>query len=351
MYPVDAPMGWCSSAGCASDRSGEFITPSYPGGRTTRLDGPTVRREAHRGRRQFPEGRVLGDVRADLFDRSVLSTHGLADSDRSTNSELRLQRVPELSEIPGIARQARKAWGLRPKTKLDLRRVCDRLDIEVSVVPMEVPDGGAQGFLIPKPVGFLIEVDPEPREGWQSVAPSLRRQLARHRERFLVAHELAHTLFYEESSTGPRRVVFNSTHQETFCDELARALLVPADASAELPFQPESVVEIQHRFDVSMEVALRSLVEAHREAGVAWLLVQGEAEMQIQWSSVEHRPTPRIVRALRSLASKAAREGCSRATLPAPGSRARAQYLPRRKQVIVTSRPSGNEPHGRLAPS
>jgi hypothetical protein len=206
------------------------------------------------------------------------------------------------------------------------------------VLSMGVPDGGAQGFLIPKVNGrrFRIEVDPEPAAGWESVAPNLRKSLARHRTRFLVAHELAHTFFFADGPTGPERVVFDSPGQETFCDELARALLVPHEAAVELPFTPEGVVELQRRFDVSMEVALRSAVAAHGETGVAWLLLQRDEETLVQWTSADRRLTSRALRALRRLAGRASRNGQAEADLMTPNHLAHALYLPRRKQVIVT---------------
>src|SRR5258707_15470842 len=130
------------------------------------------------------------------------------------HQEIRLGQVPEPSEVPDIARRARKAWELRPRAKLDLRRICGNLGIEVSVVSLEVPEGGAQGFLIPRPGGFLVEIDPEPRGGGQSGPPPLPSQLGRPRKRFLIAPQLAHTLFYEDHPTGPRPLVPGSPRQD-----------------------------------------------------------------------------------------------------------------------------------------
>ncbi len=268
----------------------------------------------------------------------MASTHLPTRPRNTEHQEIRLGQVPEPSEVPDIARRARKAWELRPRAKLDLRRICGNLGIEVSVVSLEVPEGGAQGFLIPRPGGFLVEIDPEPRGGWQSVPPSLRSQLERHRKRFLIAHELTHTLFYEDHPTGPRRLVPDSPRQESFCDELARTLLVPLDAAAELPFDPQSAVEIQRRFDVSMEVALRGLVAAHRDAGAAWLLLQESDETLVQWTSADRRLTAQAMRGLRGLANRATKDGHSDAALLAPGAHAWARYLPGRAQVIVTCR-------------
>ena len=250
----------------------------------------------------------------------------------------RFEYVPELGEVPGIARTIRKAWGATPAGRLDPERICAYLGIEVSVLSLGVPDGGAQGFLIPKATGrFRIEVDPEPRGGWQSVSAGLRRSLERHRKRFLITHELAHTLFYENGPKGPKRLLFDSPEQETFCDEMARALLVPDEIANELPFTPDGVLKIQRRFDVSMEIAMRSLVAAaHTEPGIAWLLLQHPDETLIQWTSADRSLTSRALRTLRTLAVRASRNGRADASLISPNQHASALYLPRREQVIVT---------------
>jgi hypothetical protein len=204
---------------------------------------------------------------------------------------------------------------------------------------MGVPDGGAQGFLVPQEEGgFRIEVDPEPAGGWKSVAPGLRRSLERHRKRFLVAHELAHTLFFEAGPQGPRRLVLDGARQEEFCDEFARALLVPEEIAAQLPFAPESVVELQRRFDVSIELALRGLAAAHD--GIGWLLVQREDKTLIQWDSAGPNRTARSLGALRKLARRAA-QTAGEVTMPlGRDGYGRALHLTGREQAIVTWRRS-----------
>lgn len=251
---------------------------------------------------------------------------------------LRLNRVPPLGEVADVAREARRAWGLHQASRLDLDRICDRLGIEVSVLSMGAPGGGMQGLLIPRRGGgFRIEVDPEPTNGWESVAPPLYETLKRHRKRFLIAHELAHTLFFEDRyADRPRRVVFDSPQQEIFCDELARALLVPRCAAASLPFDPEGVVALQHRFDVSMEVALRSAVATHEDAEAAWLLLRHDEKMLVQWSSMDRRFTARALHALRRLAAVASRDRHAEATLNTGKMHAQALYLSHREQVVVT---------------
>lgn len=247
-----------------------------------------------------------------------------------------LDHVPKLEQAPHIAGQVRRAWGVTPTSRLHLGQICDHLGIKVREVSLDVPRGGAQAFLIPNSSGnFTIEVDPEPAGGWPSVARSLRSSLARHRRRFLVAHELAHTLFYEQTSSGARRLVSNSDTQEEFCDELARNLLVPQQAVVTLPFSPSGVIKAQRRFDVSMEVALRSLVSAHGSR-IAWLLLQRDREPQVQWTSARGNVTSECLHALKTLAKHAVRAGFASASLLSTGVRAEALYLRKREQVVVT---------------
>jgi hypothetical protein len=251
--------------------------------------------------------------------------------------------VPEATEIPAVAREARRAWGVGASSRFDVSRVCKRLGVDVSIVSLGVPEGGAQGFLLPRADGrFLIEVDPEPRSGWDAVSPHLRGSLKRHRERFLIAHELAHTLFYEDSPSGPQRMAFDSLRQEVFCDEMARALLVPPEVARTTPFTPEGVVKIQRRFDVSMELALRGIVSARNETGAAWLLLRRGEETLIQWTSATRSLTSRALGSLRKLAARAAQDRRTVAGIIAPKRRAHALYLPRRNQVIVTWQHCGN---------
>lgn len=253
--------------------------------------------------------------------------------------DVRLDHVPPLGAVADVASEVRRSWGLRPTSRLNLDRVCARLRIEVSVVSMGVPSGGAQGFLIPTlEGGFRIEVDPEPARGWDSVAAPLRKPVARHRTRFLIAHELSHILFFEPSPRGPRRLVPDGPRQERFCDELARALLVPPQAAAETGFTPEAVVSLQRHFDVSMEVALRSVAQTAEDhgKGVAWLLLHRRGEVLVQWTSADRQLTAGALRHLRRLSGVAAERGRAEGRVAEGDRPAHALYLPGREQVIVT---------------
>jgi hypothetical protein len=248
-----------------------------------------------------------------------------------------LKRVPDPGHAAEIASTLRRACGLRQTSRLDLDRLCRCLDVEISVAGLDVPGGGAQGFLMPKPNGgFRIEVDPEPRRGWRGVPPTIRKTLARHRKRFLVAHEVAHTLFYENGPEGPRRRVYDSEPQEQFCDELARTLLVPTAASITLPFTPGGIVEAQRRFDVSMQVAVRGMVAARPKDRTAWLLLQRGDQTLVQWGPTDRHLTRRLLGELRKLVAHAFDSGAAEAPLREVHRRAHALHLPDREQVVVT---------------
>jgi Zn-dependent peptidase ImmA (M78 family) len=96
----------------------------------------------------------------------------------------------------------------------------------------------------------------------------MQENLRRHRVRFRVAHELAHTLFYWRRGDRPQRHLLDSASQERFCDAFSRALLVPPAVVARMPVNARTIMDLQEIFDVSLEVAARSLATAHPGAFV-----------------------------------------------------------------------------------
>jgi hypothetical protein len=192
--------------------------------------------------------------------------------------------------------------------------------------------GGDEGLLLPAPDGqFDLWVDPTPRGGWESVPAHLRESLRRHRTRFRVAHEMAHSLFFERGHGTPRRRQRNSVRQEQFCDAFASALLVPPPAARRAPPSPDAVIGLQRRFDVSMELAARALADVHPSARVLVLYWATGAEIgaptaRVQWQSSATRGD-RMMESLIAQAVRAPR------TVSVAGQSAR--YLPRRRQLIV----------------
>lgn len=250
-----------------------------------------------------------------------------------------LDHVPAPDEVAGLAARLRQAWGVAPGARLAVEEICAHFGIKVEERSLGGRRGGTQGLLLPERRGFSIEIDPEPRGGWSGVAPAQRHLLRRHRSRFLLCHELAHTLFYRCDRNGPQRLVLDSAAQETFCDELARSLLVPGEAARALPFRPAAIVRLQRHFDVSMEVAIRSAVAAHSQRGAAWLLLRRGESTLVQWTSADRSLTARVLAGLRSLVESAAGSSSGRARSTIPSLRAEALFLPCRCQAIVTSTP------------
>jgi len=186
---------------------------------------------------------------------------------------------------------------------------------------------------------FYLRVDPKPAAGWEGVAPSAQETIARHRLRFRVGHELGHTFYYErQKGEGPRRAQRWSSGEEEWCDEFARSLLVPASVAETLPATADSVFRLQRRFDVSLEVAARSLARSHTQAKVAlWFWPADAADPQEsllrQWVSCE---APALRRWRQSaLISRALAEGGSEGPLERLSATARCGR--RRRQVVLVA--------------
>lgn len=113
----------------------------------------------------------------------------------------------------------------------------------------------------------------------------MREQLRRHRFRFRLAHELAHTLFFWRRGGRPQRHLLDSASQERFCDTFSRALLVPPDVAKRLPIRSDAVVYLQEAFDVSLEVAARALAIAHPSAFIGLWFASADGQLQLQWAS------------------------------------------------------------------
>jgi hypothetical protein len=148
--------------------------------------------------------------------------------------------------------------------------------------------GGPQALLIPRDTdGFDIAVDPTPMT-WVEMDPGLRAALLRHRQRFLVAHELAHSLFFDDCAEGrPCRSRPSTAREEEFCDEFARWLLLPHRVVRSEPTEAASVFRLQRTFDVSVQLAARALHEAHeRRPWIAIAVHRGVgkcADWKLQW--------------------------------------------------------------------
>jgi len=176
--------------------------------------------------------------------------------------------VPPLREATTLAGAVRTAvQGLRKASQpiLDLARLAELGGFDIEERELSARRGMQEAMLIPrKPDRFVICVDPEPPGGWAKVDAGVQAPLRRHRMRFRIAHEIGHSFFYSRSGTEPERCVGDSELQEAFCDEFARALLVPEQITARSRVTAAAVWRVHRRFDVSVEVAARALAASWR---------------------------------------------------------------------------------------
>ena len=151
----------------------------------------------------------------------------------------------------------------------DLRKVCSlgRFLPKVTSFRGEVKSHDA--LLIPRKDGsFIIPVDPAPPQ-----EDNVHWELARHRNRFRVAHEVGHSFFYDRGSAPPRRLLAPSEEEERFCDEFAAELLIPQTAVRRSGFTPQDIFSIHALYDVSVEASSRAVSRAHPDlsiAGIIW---------------------------------------------------------------------------------
>lgn len=204
-----------------------------------------------------------------------------------------LRNVPNYSGAARLAEETRSGiLGAHAKERLaDFRRVAHYGRFRIVNGPLDAKRGRLEGLLVPLDDDYFgISVDPSPKGGWRTVDQHLRGELRRHRTRFRVAHEVAHSFFYRRrAGASPERCVFDSPQQERFCDDFARAFLVPHEVAAAIePSAP--VVHALHRyFDVSLELAARAAARAHPDIGVALFYSSDAAETRVQWVAGPHR--------------------------------------------------------------
>jgi len=111
----------------------------------------------------------------------------------------------------------------------------------------------------------------------------------RQRRRFSLAHEIAHTFFFEirDGKMKPRRDGPRGDRLESACHKAARLMLVPGSLirSAVLPMQDfpraTQMIGLARRFDVSIEVLVRRLDEMRLfdSATRALVLARGPNEL------------------------------------------------------------------------
>jgi uncharacterized protein DUF955 len=175
----------------------------------------------------------------------------------------------------------------------DLDGFCAGAGVAVAHRRLRAAVGGVEATLTPLDGNrFGVVVDPEPAGGWPRIDVLLRTDLARQRYRFRLAHELAHTLFYDRSGTRPRRRFPVTAAEEAFCDRYARALLLPDDALANRIVTPAEVLRVQRQYDVSLELCVRAFAEVHSRGFFGLLVANGPSApvLRPQWVSATGLP-------------------------------------------------------------
>jgi hypothetical protein len=158
--------------------------------------------------------------------------------------------------------------------------------------------GGAEALLVPlEDDRFSIIVDPQPLGGWGPVDGAERERLERRRVRFRVAHEVAHSLFYERAAgTKPWRAHAATEIEERFCDRFAAALLLPPSVVAHVQLTGAAVQQLADSFDVSLHAVVRSLATYHLELASVSLVVDRGIAPFVQWRSERVGDSPMYIR-------------------------------------------------------
>jgi hypothetical protein len=217
----------------------------------------------------------------------------------------------------------------------DTSQICRAAGFPFRQVRLGGAGGSTQAMISPWRGRLEIAVDPEPRGGWAAIPAGVRSDLRRHRQRFLTAHELGHSLFYDFGRGQPRRLVRDSAALETFCDAFAAALLMPPAVVSRATPTPAAILAAQKKFDVSLEVAVRAFAEQHRDRVLALLVARGgtlatqwgscSETREVAWSDVDwlrHRNA-----ASRTLRGAVAVGSCTRSVV--------ARVLASRRQILV----------------
>jgi hypothetical protein len=149
---------------------------------------------------------------------------------------------------------------------------------------LDVGDRRHTAMLVPAADGFRVLVDPQLWERSTSDT-HLRRRL-----RFVVAHELGHTLFYRRGRP-PKRTRPADRSEEGFCHRFAGALLVPPSAAREIPLDPPGLYALSDRYDVSVPVVARAVARVNPGLTILRLTRAphptrgGEVTMRVQWGA------------------------------------------------------------------
>jgi hypothetical protein len=167
-----------------------------------------------------------------------------------------------------------------------MRAACDAAQVSVRRRTLKVGRARHVAMLVPTRNGFTALVD---AELWDRAAEV---EAARRHLRFVLAHELAHTLFYEPGSP-PSRPSVPDAAEERFCDGFATFLLVPARAAGEVSLDPTGLRGLAKRFDVSLRVAAWAISRTRPEVSILEFRRSehpggGREAMRLRWGASRH---------------------------------------------------------------
>lgn len=194
--------------------------------------------------------------------------------------------------------------------RCDLKAICAAGGFHTRFASMSGNSKKHEAFLVPKPDGrFVILVDP-------LVGSAMSQVTRRHRFRFRIAHEIAHSFFYDRRHHPARRISNSSKDEEMFCDRFASALLIPRQTTAAVPAKPHSVFKLRSVFDVSAQVAARALAISHPDVSVVGMIFSANArsgrdpDWRVTWTAGT-RFIPGNARLRSDVVHKAARFGAA----------------------------------------
>jgi hypothetical protein len=255
------------------------------------------------------------------------------------------QTVPPLHHAAELALEIRTGLLGRGRAAMPLRtfeQVCAAGGFQVREARLLPEAGGKQALLIPRPNdSFDICVDPTPKRGWRGLTPVVQRSLHRHRSRFLIGHEIAHSFFFIRDGKAPRRRHSAGRAEEDFCDEFARWLLVPWTAAKNAPTEAGTVLALQRRFDVSLELAARAFsAAAGPDVSVVVGLLGEHDTIAPQWFG--NSDSKRALHLLRSApARQALAEGAAKGLVGGrAGFKVDAEFQRDRRQMVLVAKRS-----------
>jgi hypothetical protein len=123
------------------------------------------------------------------------------------------------------------------------------------------------------PGGFEIFIRDE---GFRTIDLSAKREgvALNRRQRFSLAHEIAHTLLFDLAPEVPKeRDTVETSDRERFCQDAAKLILIPPDllrkeADLSQPITAKLVITLAAKFECSAEVVIRRIHMDVRDAGV-----------------------------------------------------------------------------------